>query len=112
MWVPAIESPDVFPKYEALGAKRLLLPMILVKNWTGFLGQFQHYDHHLLDPARTKNNRTKTYRIPGFLNWLAGGEISGHFLHHIYPDMPYYNVERARRRLMRQPELVKLVVNY
>lgn len=29
MWVPALESPDVFPKYEALGATRLLLPMIL-----------------------------------------------------------------------------------
>ncbi len=90
----------------------LLFPLILVKNWTGFLGQFQHYDEHLLDPVRTKNNRTKTFRIPSFLNWLAGGEISGHFLHHIYPDMPYYNVERARRRLMRQPELVRLVVNY
>jgi hypothetical protein len=89
-----------------------LFPLILLKNWSHFLGQFQHYDVELLDPARSKHNRTKTYHIPGWLNYLAGGEISGHFLHHIYADMPYYNVERARKRFVRDPELVRLVVNY
>jgi probable F420-dependent oxidoreductase len=29
MWVPAMEKPDVFPRYEALGARRLLMPMAL-----------------------------------------------------------------------------------
>jgi len=89
-----------------------IFPLLLIKNWSGFLGQFQHYDQQLLAESRSKNNRTKTYRVPGWLNYLAGGEISGHFVHHLYPDMPYYNVERARRRLMRHPQLVELVVNY
>jgi len=29
MWLPAKESPDVFPQYDALGVKRLLLPTAL-----------------------------------------------------------------------------------
>jgi fatty acid desaturase len=89
-----------------------LFPLILVKNWYGFLGQFQHYDDKLLAPERSRHNRTLTFRVPGWVNWLAGGEISGHFVHHIYPEMPYYHVERARRRILQQPELVKLVVNH
>ncbi|HEX5105354.1 MAG TPA: fatty acid desaturase [Pirellulaceae bacterium] len=89
-----------------------IYPLILVRNWNGFLGQFQHYDEKLLASGRSKHNRTLTFRIPGWLNYLAGGEISGHFIHHIYPDMPYYHVESARRRLLRQPELVRLVVNH
>jgi fatty acid desaturase len=87
-------------------------PLILVRNWSGFLGQFQHFDDELLDPSRTKNNRTKTYHVPSWLNYLAAGEISGHFIHHVYPELPYYNVERARKRLMRKPELARLVVNF
>ena len=87
-------------------------PMLLVKNWAHFLGQFQHYDDRLTDASRTVWNRTKTYHFPGWLNYLAGGEISGHFLHHLFPEIPYYNVEAARRRLLENPELSKLFVTY
>lgn len=85
-------------------------PMLLVKNWAHFLGQFQHYDERLLDSTRTVANRTRTYRIPGWLNYLAAGEISGHFLHHLFPELPYYNVERARRIFLNDPELSRLFV--
>lgn len=85
-------------------------PMLLVKNWAHFLGQFQHYDDRLLDSSRSVWNRTKTYRFPGWLNYLAGGEISGHFLHHLFPELPYYKVERARRRFFEDPQLQKLFV--
>jgi fatty acid desaturase len=87
-------------------------PMLLVKNWAHFLGQFQHYDDRLLDPSRSVWNRTKTYRFPGWLNYLVGGEISGHFLHHLFPELPYYNVERARKRFLRDPEFSSLFVTY
>jgi fatty acid desaturase len=87
-------------------------PMLLVKNWAHFLGQFQHYDNRFLDPSRSVWNRTKTYHFPGWLNYLTGGEISGHFLHHLFPEMPYYHVEAARRRLVRDPELAQLFVTY
>jgi fatty acid desaturase len=87
-------------------------PMLLVKNWAHFLGQFQHYDDRLLDPSRSVWNRTKTYRFPGWLNYLVGGEISGHFLHHLFPELPYYHVERARKRLLESPDLSKLFVTY
>jgi fatty acid desaturase len=87
-------------------------PMLLVKNWAHFLGQFQHYDDRLLDPSRSVWNRTKTYHFPPGLNYLVGGEISGHFLHHLFPELPYYNVEEARRRLVKNPELSKLFVTY
>jgi len=87
-------------------------PMLLVKNWAHFLGQFQHYDDQFLDPARSALRRTKTYRFPAWLNYLAGGEISGHFLHHLFPEMPYYHVERARKRFLKDPELSKLFVTY
>lgn len=87
-------------------------PMLLVKSWAHFLGQFQHYDERFLEPSRSIFQRTKTYRFPGWLNYLAGGEISGHFLHHLYPELPYYNVESARRRLVRDPELSKLFAAY
>lgn len=87
-------------------------PMLLVKNWAHFLGQFQHYDERLLNGSRSVWNRTKTYRFPGWLNYLAGGEISGHFLHHLFPEIPYYKVEAARKRLLRDPELSALFVTY
>lgn len=87
-------------------------PMLLVKNWAHFLGQFQHYDERLLDPARSVWNRTKTYRFPGWLNYLVGGEISGHFLHHLFPELPYYNVERVRKRFLRDPALKKIFATY
>ena len=72
-------------------------PMLLVKNWAHFLGQFQHYDERFLDPNATIWKKTRTYHFPGWINYLTGGEISGHFLHHLYPELPYYNVEEARR---------------
>ena len=87
-------------------------PMLLVKSWAHFLGQFQHYDERFLDPSRSIFQRTKTYRFPGWLNYLAGGEISGHFLHHLYPELPYYNVESARQRLVHDPELSQLFAVY
>jgi len=87
-------------------------PMLLVKNWAHFLGQFQHYDDCLTDPSRSVWNRTKTYRFPAWLNYLVAGEVSGHFLHHLYPELPYYNVEEARRRLIKNAELSKLFVTY
>lgn len=87
-------------------------PMLLVKNWAHFLGQFQHYDGRLLDPSRSIWNRTKTYRFPSWLNYLAGGEISGHFLHHLFPEIPYYKVETARQRFDKDPELRALFITY
>lgn len=87
-------------------------PMLLVKNWAHFLGQFQHYDDRLTDPARSVWNRTKTYRFPSWLNYLVAGEVSGHFLHHLYPELPYYNVEAARRRFLKNPELSRFFVTY
>ena len=85
-------------------------PMLLIKNGAYFLGQFQHYDSRFLNPAFSINQRARTYAFPGFLNYLCGGEISGHFLHHLYPEMPYYNVEEARRRFASDPELAKVFV--
>ena len=61
------------------------LPMILVKNWAHYLGQFQHYDARFLDPSLSAMRRTKTYHVPEWFNYLAGGEISGHFVHHLFP---------------------------
>ena len=87
-------------------------PMLLVKNWAHFLGQFQHYDDTLRGNGRSINRRTKTYHIPGWLNYLAGGEISGHFLHHLFPEIPYYNVERARKRFVKDPECARLFAIY
>ncbi len=87
-------------------------PMLLVKNWAHYLGQFQHYDETFVDPARSVWNRTKTYRFPGWLNYLTGGEISGHFVHHLFPEIPYYNVESARRRILKDSELRELFVTY
>lgn len=87
-------------------------PILLVKNWAHFLGQFQHYDGRFGDPARSILNRTKTYHFPGWLNYLAGGEISGHFLHHLFPELPYYKVESARRRLLGDPALTKRFATY
>lgn len=87
-------------------------PMLLVKNWAHFLGQFQHYDDRFLDPSRSILQRTKTYHFPSWLNYLTGGEISGHFLHHLFPEMPYYNVESARKILVGDPALAKMFVTY
>lgn len=98
-WVPALAWGWAFP-------------MLLVKNWAHFLGQFQHYDDRLEDPTRSVWNRTKTYHFPAWLNYLAGGEISGHFLHHLFPEIPYYKVEAARKRLLQDPELTKLFATY
>ena len=85
-------------------------PMLMVKNWAHFLGQFQHYDEALLNPGLSIWKRTKTFRIPVWLNYLAGGEISGHFLHHLFPEMPYYKVEEARRRLLANPALAQFAI--
>ena len=79
-------------------------PMLLVKNWSHFLGQFQHYEGRLLDPSTSIYKKTKTFRVPSFLNYLTGGEISGHFLHHLFPEMPYYHVEEARKKFVAAPE--------
>ena len=87
-------------------------PMLLVKNWAHYLGQFQHYDERFVDPSRSVWNRTKTYDFPGWVNYLAGGEISGHFLHHLFPEIPYYNVEPARRRFEKDPELSRIFLTY
>lgn len=89
-----------------------IFPMLLVKNWAHYLGQFQHYDNRLADPARSVYTRTKTFHVPGWLNDLSGGELSGHFLHHLFPEIPYYQVERARKRLGADPGLAKLFVIY
>lgn len=87
-------------------------PMLFVKNWAHFLGQFQHYDKRLLDPSRSVCNRTKTYHFPGWLNYLLGGEISGHFLHHLYPELPYYRVEAARKKFLSDKELAGIFATY
>jgi fatty acid desaturase len=87
-------------------------PMLLVKNWAHFLGQFQHYDDKLLETSASVYRRTKTYKFSSLVNYLAGGEISGHFLHHLFPEMPYYNVETARSRFTQNPELTKTFAIY
>jgi len=84
-------------------------PMLLVKNWAHYLGQFQHYDERFLDPARSVWNRTKTYRVPCWLNYFVGGEIAGHFVHHLFPEIPYYRVETARRRIFADPKLASFI---
>ncbi len=88
------------------------LPMLLIKNWAHFLGQFQHYDDSLRENSRSIWKRTKTYHFPGWINYLTGGEISGHFLHHLFPELPYYKVEAARKRLVANPELAKQFAIY
>ncbi len=89
-----------------------LLPMLLVKNWAHYLGQFQHYDEKLLEPNRSLFMRTLTFHIPSWINYLSGGELSGHFIHHIFPQMPYYHLEAARRRFLQDPRLTELFVIY
>lgn len=89
-----------------------IFPMLLVKNWAHYLGQFQHYDVRLLDGEKSIWQRTKTYRVPGWFNYLMGGEISGHFVHHLFPQIPYYKIETARKVIERDPELSKMFVNY
>ena len=88
-----------------------IFPMLLVKNWSHFLGQFQHYEPEFLEEGRSINRRTRTYRVPSWLNYMTGGEISGHFLHHLYPEMPYYHVETARQRMSSEPELAKFLIS-
>jgi fatty acid desaturase len=76
-------------------------------------GKFLNILYLLAVPnAPRRRNRTKTYHFPSWLNYLLGGEISGHFLHHLFPGIPYYHVERARRRFMQDPGLSKLFVTY
>ncbi len=87
-------------------------PMLLVKNWAHFLGQFQHYDKRLLENSRSVWNRTKSFHIPGWLNYLTGGEISGHCVHHLFPELPYYHIEEARKRLAQDSELAALFLTY
>ncbi len=88
-------------------------PMLLVKNWAHYLGQFQHYNEDLRNPARSVAARTQTFRgVPEWLNWLTGGELTGHFLHHLYPEMPYYYVETARKMFAADPDLSKAFVIY
>lgn len=89
-----------------------VFPTLLVKNWAHFLGQFQHYDERFLKPARSVWRRTKTYHFSSWINYLVGGEINGHFVHHLFPEIPYYYVEAARKRLLQDPELSKLFVTY
>ena len=90
-----------------------VFPMLLVKHWAHFLGQFQHYDERLLDSEKySMMQRTKTYHFPSFINYLCGGEISGHFLHHLYPELPYYNVEEARKRFVQDPALASFFAIY
>ncbi|MBI3312910.1 MAG: fatty acid desaturase [Candidatus Omnitrophica bacterium] len=86
-------------------------PMLFVKNWAHYLGQFQHYDERLIDPSCSLNARTRTFRgIPNWINYLSGGELSGHFLHHLFPEIPYYQVEEARQRLAKDQDLASLFV--
>ena len=87
-----------------------IFPMLLVKNWAHFLGQFQHYEPQFLEKGRSLNQRTRTYRVSSWINYLTGGELSGHFLHHLYPEMPYYHVESARQLMASDPELSKLFI--
>ena len=98
-WLPAVAWGWAFP-------------MLLVKNWAHYLGQFQHYDDRFLDPGRSALNRARTYHIPSWFNYLAGGEISGHFLHHLFPEMPYYKIETARKRFLKDPKLNELFMTY
>lgn len=85
-------------------------PMLLVKNWAHYLGQFQHYGEKFLQDNVSINQRTKTYRCPSWVNFLAAGEISGHFLHHLFPEMPYYHVERARREMEKDEEFARFII--
>lgn len=87
-------------------------PMLLVKNWSHFLGQFQHYKAEFLDEKKSMNQRTKSFHVPSWLNYLTAGELSGHFLHHLYPEMPYYHVEQARARFAADPELARTFLIY
>ena len=88
-----------------------IFPMLLVKNWAHYLGQFQHYEERFLEENRSEWRRTRTFQVPGWFNYLMGGEISGHFLHHLYPQIPYYYMERARQRFVQNPQLVELFLS-
>ena len=85
-------------------------PMLLVKNWAHFLGQFQHYDERLLDPKTSAWRRTKSYKVPAWFNYLLAGEIRGHYLHHLFPTLPYYRMNEACRRFLKDNELTRLFV--
>lgn len=87
-------------------------PMLLVKNWAHFLGQFQHYNQEFLKPDLSINRKTQSYHVPSLINYFSGGELSGHFLHHLYPEMPYYHVESARKKFISDPELARLFLIY
>jgi fatty acid desaturase len=90
-----------------------LFPMLMLKNWSHYLGQFQHYDEALMtETDRSVWRRTRSFHVPGWFNYLTGGEISGHFVHHLFPQIPYYKVERARKALVADPELARLFVHY
>jgi fatty acid desaturase len=115
VWLPSLVAGWGFPFAAVLitwPAWGWAFPMLLVKNWAHYLGQFQHYDATLLEPDRSIWRRTRSFRVPGWFNYLLGGEISGHFIHHLFPQIPYYKVESARRRLMRSAEVSRLFVSY
>ncbi len=124
-FIIAVMTPSFFLRLEGGGLWRGIVPamanifawgwafpMLLVKNWAHFLGQFQHYKMSFLTEESSLNRKTKSYHVPGWLNYLTGGEISGHFLHHLYPEMPYYHVEEARRKFTQDSELARLFVIY
>jgi len=89
-----------------------IFPFLFLRNWVHYLGQFQHYDERLLGAGRTIGSRAKTFCFSGGLNYLLAGEISGHFLHHLFPALPYYRVEQARKLFVNDPEAVRLFVTY
>jgi hypothetical protein len=115
VWLPRLAAGWGFPTtavWVPILAWGWGFPLLLMKNWAHFIGQFQHYDRALLDPNRSIWRRTRSFRVPAWFNYLLGGEISGHFIHHLFPQIPYYKVESARRRLMRDAELSRLFVMY
>jgi fatty acid desaturase len=101
----------IFPRLLSGIAWGWALPMLLVKNWSHFLGQFQHYETNFLNES-TIHRKTKSFHFPGWMNWLTGGEISGHFLHHLYPEMPYYNVEAARKIFATDSQMAQAFLIY
>ncbi|HTL47729.1 MAG TPA: fatty acid desaturase [Verrucomicrobiae bacterium] len=86
------------------------LPMLLVKNWAHFLGQFQHYDPRFLQPGAPRWKRTLSFEVPGWFNNLMAGEIKGHHVHHLFPSLPYYNMEEACKILAQDPEASRFLV--
>ena len=87
-----------------------LYPMILGKNVFSVLGRFQHFDESLLDPKLSKHAKTLSIPCPTWLNYLSCGEITSHYVHHLFPDMPYYHLWRAHLEIIKDPEMEKMFV--